>query len=603
MNVPRGPSRGRGRRSADGHAVPTPSQRSGYGAAAGCADVGGMRALLLLGVVVALVLPGDVAVEARGVSGGRPRPLRVSLAAQQTPVRNQGVRGTCSAFAAVAGLEAAHKRNGHGDLDLSEEFVAYAGKLMWVDVQWTRVVQRGTDRPENFLAAATGSTGTFLVEMLGSGFATPTERDLPYRESYAGTLGGHERLDDPWWSVAWNVDLWNLDPVRLPRAALRAHAWHRVTDYRWIYLGRRESDATYAERFEEVLASGREIVWDVAVRTGAAADREPIWRFDLARPPNEVHAMLVVGYDRSDPDPRRHHFLVKNSWGRTAHPDGLTRVSYDFLRYGLGALYIEDVAPPSPWPAAAFVGRWHVSFDGRPAVLAWNRVPGVLQRGLEQARALHPGEPAMTDRRVGNLYPWSTPRPVYRVNGSVHDGRDGSRVATLWFDHEAPALRYDALPAATTGRRVTLRLVGPQGDAFVGTYVGDDGLPARCYGHLDGRLGQDGTAAPAAALTGTWRLWLGDAAGRLELHDGPRGPGTARLVVEALGLSRAVHAHPAADDPRVLVVVTDRPTGGALSLRLSPLRHEVGVLVGEAYVTDPSGGPPVEHAVLAARTD
>ncbi|MFM8981173.1 MAG: C1 family peptidase [Planctomycetia bacterium] len=515
----------------------------------------------------------------------------MSLAAQQTPLRSQGARGTCSAFGSVAALEAAYKRQGYGDVDLSEEFLAYAGKLMWLNVMWTRVAQQPAYMPENFHAATTGSTGTFLVQMLAAGFATPTEADLPYREGYGGQMEGYEDLAHPWWTMAWNVDLWNLDPRRLPRALLSAPAWHRVRDYRWIYLGRAEGDPTYAERFEEVLASGREIVWDVAVRSGAAQDRDPIWRHDPARPPHEAHAMLVVGYDRSDPDPRQHHFLVKNSWGPTQHPDGLTRVAYDYLRYGLGALYVESVEPPSGWPAVGFVGRWHLSLDGQPAVLAWNRVPGVVQLGLDQTRALQRSEPQMLDRRVGNLYLAATPQPVLRVNGTVHDGRS----ASVWFDPATPRPRYDAL----AGRRMDLRLLGPARDACVGTFADGEGRRARCYGALAGRLGREAAPGEATALAGAWRLWAGEGEGRLDLGDGSTG--TGRLELAAYGLSRRVEARPAVDDPRVLVVFTELPRGGTLSLRLSPLSREAGVLVGEAYASDPAGGAPRELGALAVR--
>lgn len=520
-----------------------------------------------------------------------PRPTRVSLAAQQTPLRVQGARGTCSAFGSVAGMEAAYKRQGYGDLDLSEEWVAYAGKLMWLDVRWTRVARQALFRPENAHAASTGSTGTFLVQMLAAGFATPSEADLPYREPFAGQLDGYDDLAHPWWTMAWNVDAWNLDPARLPRAALAAPAWHRVLDYRWIYLGRQEGDPTYAERFEEVLASGREIVWDVSVRSGLDHDRDPIWRHDPARPPQEAHAMLVVGYDRSHPDPREHHFMVKNSWGRTQHPDGLTRVSYDYLRYGLGALWIESVAPPSGWPAVGFVGRWHLSLDGAPALLAWNRVPGVTQLALDQTRAIQPTEPELVDRRVGNLYPQATPQPVLRVNGAIHDARS----ASLWFDPAMPRPRYDD----RAGRRMDLRLLGPSRDAFVGTFQAEDGSTARAYGALAGRLGREAAPGESTPFVGSWRLWAGEGEGRLELGEGTSG--TARLVLEAYGLERDVEARRAVDDPRVLVVIAELPQGGTLSMRLAPLAREAGVLVGEAWLVDPARGAPREVGALAAR--
>lgn len=552
------------------------------GSRARSVDTKGMVRRTLLALLLACAAPAAGRVAADPPSRAA-RPPRVDLSASQTPLRQQGARGTCSAFGAVAGLEAAYKRQGYGDLDLSEEFVAFAGKAMWVDVQWNRVARRGTDVPENYLGAATGSTGTFLVEMLAGGFATPTEADLPYRASYAGTLDGHERLDDPWWRVAWNVDLWNLDPARLPRATLAAPRWYRVADYRWIYLGRREDDPTQAERFEEVLASGHEIVWDVAVREG---ERAPIWRHDPARPPRTAHAMLVVGYDRSSRDPRDHHFLVKNSWGPTTHPGGLTWIAYDFLKYGLGANYVVDVAAPAPWPEARFVGRYALSLDGKPAILALNRVPGILQKALDETRQLHADEPVLVDRRAGNLYPEASVRPVLRVNGEF-----AGATARLWFDPATPMLRYDE----RRGRTLDVRLLGLDPTVFVGTFETERGVRRPCYGRLAGRLGAGDAPRERAVgdLVGPWRLVVDGAEGSLDFGSAPdagasgaAGGREIGLRLPSLGLDRRVRMAAREGDPTTLEVREELPAGGALLLALSLLAREDGVLVGEARLPD-----------------
>ena len=50
--------------------------------------------------------------------------VAVSLAQYQTPIRDQQDRGTCWAFAGVAGMEALYKRKYGVSLDLSEQYVA-----------------------------------------------------------------------------------------------------------------------------------------------------------------------------------------------------------------------------------------------------------------------------------------------------------------------------------------------------------------------------------------------------------------------------------------------------------------------------------------------
>ncbi|MBL9089317.1 MAG: hypothetical protein JNM10_19415 [Planctomycetia bacterium] len=194
----------------------------------------------------------------------------------------------------------------------------------------------------------------------------------------------------------------------------------------------------------------------------------------------------------------------------------------------------------------------------------------------------------MRDRRVGNLYPAATVRPVQRVNGEARD--DGT--ATLWFDPATPALRYDLLQ----GRRMDVRLLGGAGDVFVGTCADEAGVSRPCYGALAGPLGTAGTPRErgAADLVGPWRVVLDGAEGRLDFGGAPGlGSGSsfgARLVLEAYGFSRTVDARPDPADPRAVVVTSERPVGGTFTLRLGLLAREDGVLVGEARTTEPDGG-------------
>ena len=55
-------------------------------------------------------------------------PAFVDLTADQTPRRDQHGRYTCITFGALAALEAALYRAGHGKIDLSEQFLNHIGK-------------------------------------------------------------------------------------------------------------------------------------------------------------------------------------------------------------------------------------------------------------------------------------------------------------------------------------------------------------------------------------------------------------------------------------------------------------------------------------------
>ena len=78
--------------------------------------------------------------------------------------------------------------------------------------------------------------------------------------------------------------------------------------------------------------------------------------------------MVIVGFDKTDPDPNNHFFLVKNSWGPSwaGTDDDYTLISYDYVRqYGITVGYIEiPLLDPKPWNEIKFVGRWQLVFDG-----------------------------------------------------------------------------------------------------------------------------------------------------------------------------------------------------------------------------------------------
>ena len=185
---------------------------------------------------------------------------------------------------------------------------------------------------------------------------------------------------------------------------------------------------------EEALAKGREVVWDF--REANRGQDAVIWtpcRPDQQHCLGSSHAMLLIGYDRRDPDPFKHYFLVKNSWGPTQWPDGYTRVSYEYVRlYGINAGYIDSVERPLPWPELAFVGRWKLAFDGQSGTLDVGHIPGVSQWLLDKESG------HVADRRIGSFY--DERGKAYRVNGSIAANR-----IEFYIDPNHPNARYDQI--------------------------------------------------------------------------------------------------------------------------------------------------------------
>jgi hypothetical protein len=336
-----------------------------------------------------------------------------------------------------------------------------------------------------------------------------------------------------------------------------------------IYSRRRQTDRTYVAEFEAALAAGREIVWDFDIngdRSGA------IWRYSATATSTGAHAMLIIGYDRTSPDPRQHYFIVKNSWGATGNPGGYTHISYDYLKYGESAAYIRSVKRPAPWPELAFIGRWMLSFDGHRGILDIYHLPGVMQLVFDREAG------GIRDRRLGTFYDASG--QAYRVNGSV-----SGNAIEFFIDMNRPNLRWDETPATARRFRYALFLRDVDNDerrVMAGYHTDPDRRTWSGYAHkLSYVAARSDVAKPvtAASYLGRWALETAQLNGVVELTrvDGNRLTGV--FTPSGGGARETVQAVVNATDRSRVEIATTRPL---FRIEGRLLSHEPGILAGYA---------------------
>jgi len=213
-------------------------------------------------------------------------PSKVDLTVHVTPVKDQGLRGTCVAHTVAACLEAELIRKGKAktNLNLSEQYLYWACKT--VD-------------------GAPSEEGTFLehaVEVLLNGVAS---------EKLSGGISTE---------IQWSYN-------RLPKANNESQGPLPATIRKLFKDGRQQRISKYTKinqnsikALKKTLALG--FCVGLSVRTyhfweDDYAFREGIISLPLSLEPDGAHAICLVGYRDNDENHSDGYFIFKNSWDVT----------------------------------------------------------------------------------------------------------------------------------------------------------------------------------------------------------------------------------------------------------------------------------------------
>jgi hypothetical protein len=267
------------------------------------------------------------------------RPRSWSLAADQTPLKNQSDRGTCWAFAGASALEAAYHRRFGLTLDLSEEYVFHMGKAFALN----RTAAGGpVAQPVENNSSLTGFQGSGDIAQKLSENAVPDETLAPYLASQAAITGILPTLGFA--GVAALVSQEDFDALEfceqhIPLIA-RVNCRYRATGFASI------GGSPSIEALENVILSNHEVICDVQHLTA----------------PIGGHVLTLIGFDSG-----RKVFIAKNHWGaapgQVIRADGFIEIAYqnDPNWQILSGWYITDVVDPTfVQNQACWLGNWRV---------------------------------------------------------------------------------------------------------------------------------------------------------------------------------------------------------------------------------------------------
>jgi C1A family cysteine protease len=243
----------------------------------------------------------------KGTSPAPALPSTADHRMQQSAVRDQGHRGTCVAFAALAELEAILKQSGE-----DRELCANLAYLHFMNAE------RST--PCDDPGIATIRAPDYLKD-----HTVGDASHWPYVGSDPTVLGKDG----------------NCDRINVPPAAILGTDGVGIESCLTLPAGSENKpdgsvDIRDTQTLETLINAGHDVVFG-AVYAWEQEDTKGIVDVKLTPSGHPVfgiggHAMVIVGYDRSGAKP---YFIVKNSWGPQYGHDGYVYLSYDYLRtYG-----------------------------------------------------------------------------------------------------------------------------------------------------------------------------------------------------------------------------------------------------------------------------
>lgn len=243
-------------------------------------------------------------------------PEAVNLISFMPPIRNQGGRPTCAAFALTA-LNEYVRRQESLDVDLSEQHLYYEAKLIDGDPNGC-----GTYLAKAVTALRDGGQCRESI--------WPYDPTLPCNDQ--GTLPPTATAD----GLNYRLQTFAVDEQSVPAyKAQLVRAWP-------VAMAIPTYDSWYLSN--EVRRSGR-----ITMRVGDEAQADG-------------HALVVVGYQDSDSSPGGGYFLVRNSWGtawayESPYGPGYGTIPYKYIADDAWEAYAItlDLTPPVEEPTETIV--------------------------------------------------------------------------------------------------------------------------------------------------------------------------------------------------------------------------------------------------------